>query len=200
MFRFEDISFLWLAAGIPVLLLMFYLSFKWRNIKIKRLIGSNLQPRLLRHISNIRRRTKQVLLLVVILLLSIAWANPQWGSKKAKVMSKSADIFVLLDISQSMMAQDVSPNRLERAKRFAEQMVEGLRGNRIGLVLFAGEAYLQMPLTSDYAATSLFLRTANTNQASTQGTVIGEAIDLASKAFEEDNLHHKNLIQLLDQL
>ncbi len=113
-------------------------------------------------------------------------------------MAKSADIFLLLDISQSMMAQDISPNRLERAKRFAENLVNGLRGNRIGLVLFAGEAYLQMPLTSDYAATSLFLRTANTDLAGTQGTVIGEAIELANKAYEEDNNHHKMMIIISD--
>ncbi|GLR17030.1 VWA domain-containing protein [Portibacter lacus] len=133
-----------------------------------------------------------------ILFLAVAWANPQWGNKKAKVLSKSADIFVLLDISQSMMTQDVSPNRLERSKRFAEKMVTELRGNRIGLVLFAGEAYLQMPLTSDYAATSLFLRTANTELAGTQGTAIGEAIALTSRAFQEDNLHHKTIIIISD--
>ncbi|WP_235297279.1 VWA domain-containing protein [Portibacter marinus] len=163
-----------------------------------KLLKAGLQPSILGHISNIRRRTKQLLLLLVLLFLAFAGANPQWGNKKAKVMAKSADIFLLLDISQSMMAQDISPNRLERAKRFAENLVNGLRGNRIGLVLFAGEAYLQMPLTSDYAATSLFLRTANTDLAGTQGTVIGEAIELANKAYEEDNNHHKMMIIISD--
>lgn len=198
MFRFEEISYLYLLGGIPILILLFYLSFQWRNKRIDRLVSDSLQPIVLGGISNIRRRTKQLFLLLAIAFLSIALANPQWGNKKAKVLSQSADIFVLLDISQSMMTRDVSPNRLERSKRFAEKLVNGLRSNRIGLVLFAGEAYLQMPLTSDYAATSLFLRTANTSLAGTQGTVIGEAIGLASKAFQEDNLHHKTMIIISD--
>lgn len=198
MFRFEEISYLYLLIGIPIIIVLFYLSFQWRNKRISRLVNTNLQASVFGHISNIRRRTKQLLLLLSILFLAIAWANPQWGNKKAKVLSKSADIFVILDISQSMMTQDVSPNRLERSKRFAENLVTGLRGNRIGLILFAGEAYLQMPLTSDYAATSLFLRTANPDLAGTQGTAIGEAISLASRAFQEDNLHHKTIIIISD--
>lgn len=198
MFRFEEISYLFLLIGIPVLIALFFISYRWTLSRTNRLISGGLQENLLGHISKIGRRTKQLLLLLSILLLSFAWANPQWGNKKAKVMSKSADLFVLLDISQSMMVEDISPNRLERAKRFAEQMINGLRGNRIGLILFAGEAYLQMPLTSDYAATGLFLRTANVNQAGTQGTVVGEAIGLASKAFQEDNLHHKTIIIISD--
>ncbi len=198
MFRFEEINHLYLLIGIPVLILLFYLSYRWRNQRLDRMISSGLQSNLVGHISKIRRRTKQLLLLLSVLLLSFAWANPQWGNKKAKVLSQSADLFILLDISQSMMVEDVSPSRLERAKRFSEKLVRGLRGNRIGLVLFAGEAYLQMPLTTDYAATEIFLRTANTNQAGTQGTVIGEAINLATKAFEEDNLHHKAIIIISD--
>jgi len=184
--------------GIPILIGLFYLSYQWRNRRVNKLVHQGLQSSVLSHISNIRRRIKQLLLLLTILFLAFAGANPQWGNKKEKVMAKSADIFVLLDISQSMMTQDISPNRLERSKRFAETLVNELRGNRIGLVLFAGEAYLQMPLTSDYAATSLFLRTANTDLAGTQGTVIGEAIELASKAYEEDNNHHKMMVIISD--
>ena len=145
MFRFEEISYLFLLVGIPLLILLFFISYRWSKQRMSRLVSSGLHKSLLGHISKINRRTKQLLLLLAVLFLSFAWANPQWGNKKAKVMSQSADIFILLDISQSMMTEDISPNRLERAKRFAEQMVTGLRGNRIGLVLFAGEAYLQMP-------------------------------------------------------
>ncbi len=198
MFRFEEISYLYLLIAIPLLIGLFYLSYKWRNQRLNRLISSGLQSSVLGHISNIRRRTKQLFFLLTLLFLALAGANPQWGNKKAKIVAKSADIFVLLDISQSMMTKDVSPNRLERSKRFAEKLVTGLRGNRIGLILFAGESYLQMPLTSDYAATSLFLRTANPSLAGTQGTLIGEAIDLASRAFEKDNNHHKMVIIISD--
>ena len=198
MFRFEEISYLYLLFGIPAFTLLFYISYKWRNIRIQRILQSGLASPLLNHISNINRRTKQVFLLIAVLLLSFAWSNPQWGNKKEKVLSKSTDVFILLDISQSMMTRDVSPNRLERAKRFSEKLLTGLRGNRMGLVVFAGEAYLQMPLTSDYASTQLFLRTANTNQAGTQGTNIAQAINLAKKAFQEENNHHKTLIIISD--
>ncbi len=198
MFRFEEISYLMLLAGIPILVLLFFISYRWSKLRLNKMIDIGLQPSLLNHISKILRRTKQLLILFSILFLSLAGANPQWGNKKAKVASKSADIFIVLDISQSMMAKDISPNRMERAKRFAEQLTEGLKGNRMGLILFAGEAYLQMPLTSDYAATELFIRTANPDQAGTQGTVIEEALNLASKAFQEDNLHHKTIIIISD--
>ncbi len=198
MFRFEEIGYLFLLAGVPLLVLLFWLSYLWRNKRIASLISEDLRTRLVGHISNFRRRLKQVFLLITIALLSLAWANPQWGSKKEKVLSKSADIFILMDISQSMMVQDISPNRLERVKRFASQMVNNLKGNRLGLVLFAGEAYLQMPLTSDYAATDLFLKTANTDLATTQGTAIGEAVDLAIRAFEKDNQNHKIILIISD--
>lgn len=198
MFRFEEIGYLFLLAGIPLLMGLFWLSYLWRNKRVANLISEELRNRLVGHVSNFRRRLKQVLLLITLGLLSFAWANPQWGSKKEKVLSKSADIFILLDISQSMMVQDISPNRLERVKRFSSQMVNDLRGNRLGLILFAGEAYLQMPLTSDYAATDLFLKTANTDLATTQGTAIGEAVDLAIRAFEKDNQNHKIILIISD--
>lgn len=198
MFRFEEIGNLYLLGIIPILIVLFFLSYRWAQRRTERFVSAGLQPTLLGHISPIRRRTRQLLLLLAFAFLAIAWANPQWGNKKSKVVSKSADIFILLDISQSMNVKDVSPNRLDRAKRFTERMVDGLKGNRIGLVLFAGAAYLQMPLTSDYSSTSLFLRTANTDLASTQGTNLGEAIELAMRAFQEDNQHHKTIIIVSD--
>lgn len=198
MFRFEELDYLLLLAVVPALIVIFWLSYKWRNIRIAKLINNELQYKLTGHISNIKRRTKQVFLLLSIAFLAIAWANPQWGNKKEKVLSQSADIFILFDISQSMMAKDVSPSRLERSKRFASNLVENLKGNRIGLILFAGEAYLQMPLTSDFAATEIFIKTANPDQATTQGTVIGDALKLAVKAFEEDNKNHKMIIIISD--
>ncbi|MEL6866388.1 MAG: VWA domain-containing protein, partial [Bacteroidota bacterium] len=108
------------------------------------------------------------------------------------------DVFIALDISQSMLAEDILPNRLERAKQFAQKLVNELKGERIGLLLFAGNAYLQMPLTTDYAAAMLFLRSANTRMAPTQGTAISDAIDLAERSFEEDNKHHKAIIVITD--
>ncbi|MEL6989378.1 MAG: VWA domain-containing protein, partial [Bacteroidota bacterium] len=121
-----------------------------------------------------------------------------WGSKREKVTQKSIDVFIALDISNSMNAQDIKPSRLERAKRFTSNLVENLKGERIGLILFAGNAYLQMPLTNDYAAATLFVNSANTNMAPSQGTAIVDAIDMAEQSFDEENEFHKALIIISD--
>jgi len=136
--------------------------------------------------------------LLGLIALFIGYAIPHWGAKREKANRKSVEVFIALDISESMLATDISPNRLERAKRFAQQLVEELKGERIGNIIFAGNAYLQMPLTTDYAAAQLFLRSSNTNMAPTQGTAISEAIDLAEQSFAQNNKQHKALIIISD--
>ena len=138
------------------------------------------------------------LISVALLSFILALANPQWGNKKEKVMAKSSDVFIALDISQSMMATDISPNRMERAKRLTQNIVRALRGNRLGLILFAGNAYLQMPLSNDYSAAELFVSSANTNQAGTQGTAISEAINLAMRSFEQKKTSQRAMIIITD--
>ena len=133
-----------------------------------------------------------------LLFLIAALANPQWGTKKEKVKAQSSDVFIALDISQSMMAEDISPNRLERAKRVTLNLIKSLRGNRIGIILFAGNAYLQMPLSNDLSAAQMFISSANTNQATTQGTAIGEAVDLALRAYDEGEAFQRALIIITD--
>ena len=141
---------------------------------------------------------KFILYTLVLVFTIIALANPQLGGRKEKVKAKSSDVFIALDISQSMMAEDVSPSRLERAKRFTQRLIRSLRGERIGLILFAGNAYLQMPLTSDYAASELFVASANPQQAGTQGTSFADAINMAIDAFEPDANNQRALIIISD--
>jgi Ca-activated chloride channel family protein len=142
--------------------------------------------------------TKMLLFVFAIGGIAIALANPQFGGRKEKVTARSSDIFIALDISNSMLAQDISPSRLERAKRFCTRLIRSLKGERIGLILFAGNAYLQMPLTGDYAASELFVSAASTDQAGTQGTSFANAITLARDAFEPDADHQKALIIISD--
>jgi Ca-activated chloride channel family protein len=141
---------------------------------------------------------KFIFLLSGIFLLIIALCNPQWGNRKEKMIRTSSDIFVALDISKSMMAEDVSPSRLDRAKKIGERLIQALRSERIGLILFAGEAYMQMPLTNDYLSAISFLRTASPNMAGTQGTAIAEAIMLAQQRFNEKDNANRLLIILSD--
>jgi Ca-activated chloride channel family protein len=126
---------------------------------------------------------KNGLFVVAVGLLAIAWANPQAGAKKQTAVQKSADVFIALDISQSMLAEDVAPSRLELAKSFARKLVKALEGERIGLIFFAGDAFLQMPLSTDYTAANMFITDAGPDLISAQGTALAPAIDLASKSF-----------------
>lgn len=198
MFRFENPYYLYALVLLPVLGLIFFLFVRWKKRALSRLGEPSLLDQLMPETSKYRSGVKFGILLLAFALLFIGWANPQWGSKKEEVKRKSVDVLIALDISTSMFAQDIAPNRLERAKRFAESLVDKLKGERIGLILFAGSAYLQMPVTTDYAAAQLFIRSANPNLAGTQGTVIGEAVQLARKSFEGEDGSHKALIVITD--
>jgi len=198
MFRFEHPIFLWSFLLVPVLMGCFLFS-RWLAKRAKREFATdNAMSRLLQEWSKGRDLVRSILIFSGIALLCMSLSNPQWGVRREKVQAKAADIFIALDISNSMYAQDIAPSRLERAKKFATDLVEALRGERIGLILFAGSAYLQMPLTTDYAAAEVFIKSAHPGLAATQGTAIGEAIDLAMRAYTEEDGHHKALILITD--
>ncbi|MEO1435029.1 MAG: VWA domain-containing protein [Bacteroidota bacterium] len=198
MFRFEHIEHLWVLAAVPAFLLVFLFSVWNRRRMIKAFGNPELIQRLLPEYSKYKRPIKMGLITLALLLLGIAWANPQWGSKKEKVKRKSADIMIALDISQSMYCRDIGPNRMERAKKFSQDLVNGLKGDRIGLVFFAGTAFLQTPLTTDYAALMLQLRSADPGITAVQGTSLAAAIEKAMDGFESKSKNHKALIIVTD--
>ena len=131
-------------------------------------------------------------------LLVIGIANPQIGTKLEEVKREGIDLIVAIDVSNSMKAEDLSPNRLERAKRAMLQMVEELKSDRLGLIVFAGQAYTQLPITTDYSAAKLFLNTIDTDIVPTQGTAIGAAIDLAIESFDYEAAGSKALVIVTD--
>lgn len=198
MFRFEMIEHLYAFVAVPVLILFFALMWYARKRMLTKFGDEDMVAQLMPDWSRYKHGLKFGLLMLALSLLIIGWANPQFGSKREKVKRKSVDVFIALDISRSMLAEDIRPSRLDRAKQFATKLVKELKGERIGLILFAGSAYLQTPLTTDYSAVLLFLRSANPKQAPTQGTAIGDAIDLAERSFEEDNKHHKVMVVISD--
>lgn len=198
MFRFENPQHLILLGIVFILFVLFIGYGYWQKRSLNTLGNTDLIKRLMPNFSLLRQRWKIALTLLSLLFLIGALANPQWGAKKEKVKAQSSDVFIALDISQSMMAEDISPNRLERAKRFTQNLIKSLRGNRIGIILFAGNAYLQMPLSNDASAAEMFISSANTNQATTQGTAIGEAVDLALKAYDEGEAVQRALIIITD--
>ena len=198
MFRIEHSEFLYLLILIPIFVLIFWFILKFKQKQIARFADNQLYARLVPEFSKYREWIKFILLSLALGFLVISLANPQWGAKREKVTSKRIDIFIAMDISTSMEAMDIKPSRLERAKRFAANLVDELKGERIGTIIFAGNAYLQMPLTSDYAAAKLFLNSTNTAMAPSQGTAIVEAIDMANRSFGEENEFHRALILISD--
>ncbi len=198
MFRFENQEYLWFLLGSIPLAILLMLGLKWylgQSVKVG-------EASLLETLTNDNplpsKKWIHVLSLIIFICLIVAWANPQWGAKRQKVTAKSADIFIALDISTSMYCQDVAPSRLDQAKRFALQLTDQLRGERIGLILFAGNAYLQMPLTADYAAAEIFIQSASPELAGTQGTTIGDAIRKAQDGFTRDDKYHRVMVIITD--
>jgi Ca-activated chloride channel family protein len=198
MFRFEHSDYL-LALFILPLFLALYAWGRFRQKQALRRFGNpNLLNRLMPSRSTNKPVIKMLLFLIGLLLLIAGLANPQWGSKAQAVKRKSIDIYIALDISQSMWAEDIAPNRLTQAQRLALQMVETLRGNRLGLIIFAGNAYLQVPLTTDYAAISLMIKSTQPDMIPLQGTAIGEAISIANRKTKEADSGNRVLILLSD--
>ena len=136
--------------------------------------------------------------LFAIILLIFAIANPQVGSKIEEVKQVGIDVYILLDVSLSMQAQDIKPSRLEKAKHEIAKLIHKLRGDRIGLIVFSGEAFVQFPLTTDYSAANLFLSAVDVNTVPQPGTAIGPAIKLAVRSFKEDEETKKVIIVITD--
>lgn len=198
MFRFEHSEHLYALFIIPLLVGFFVAMWYARRQAIRRFGESSLLVQLMPGLSKYKHGVKFALLMLALVFLIIAWANPQFGTKIQKVERKSADVFVALDISRSMWTQDVAPSRMQRASKFTQRLIQSLAGERIGLILFAGNAYMQMPLTTDYSAAILFAQSANPSLAPSQGTAIGEAITLAERSFDPRNRNYKALIIISD--
>ncbi len=145
-----------------------------------------------------RKRISLILTVLAVFFIVIGLANPQMGSKMEKIKRQGVDIMIAIDVSRSMLADDVQPSRLDRAKQIVSQLVDRMANDRVGLIVFAGEATLQMPLTVDYAAAKLFLRTVDPDVVGTQGTAISQAINVAHYNFVQEEEKHKALILITD--
>ena len=198
MMRLEHPEYLWLLVILPILLLVYSINRWARNKRWKALGEDRLIKQLAPQMPRSKYLVKYLLLSLGFVLLIIGLANPQLGTKTETVKRQGVNVVIALDVSKSMLAEDMKPNRLERSKRMIDQLMDRLQNDRIGLILFAGNAYLQVPLTIDYSAVRLFLRNANTQTIPTQGTDIGAAIRLADQLFDADETKHKALIVITD--
>ncbi len=198
MFKFENHIFFYAFALIPVLLGIFIWYLFSLKRKIKKLGDYQLVSSLIPDVSNSKKIIKFILLTLGLSSLILALCNLQTGNKKEEVKREGADIIVCLDVSNSMLAQDLSPNRLERAKYALEKMIDKLQGDRLGIIIFAGEAYVQLPITTDYSAAKLFLGSINTQMVPVQGTNIGAAIRKGLESFGKDEGKNKTIVLITD--
>lgn len=187
-----------LLALVPVLGILYALVLKWKKERAAKIGDPELVRLLTRNYAPGRFALKAGLVMAAIALMVIAAANPQTRGKSGAVKRKGLDLMILLDVSKSMLAQDVKPSRLEKSRQLVSLLIDQLADNRIGLVWFAGRAYLQMPLTTDASAAKMYLQNAGPDAVPTQGTVIGEALKMAGNAFNSQEKKYKAVILISD--
>jgi len=198
MLRYENIEYLNLLYGlIPLFLLMVYSS-KWKRKAFKSFGEGLVKKGLIPFYSKTRENLKLLLIFLCITSMIIGISNPQIGTKMEEVKREGVDLMIALDLSNSMLAEDIKPNRLERARQAISRLIDKLEGDRIGLIVFAGDAYVQLPITTDYSAAKLFLSTVNTSIIPSQGTAVGKAIDLSIRSFDMENGQNKAIIIITD--
>ncbi len=198
MFRFANTELLGLLFIVPVyVLLLFYFRYR-RKKRAQRLAQSALLGRLMPYVSVGRFWWRAILLGLGLVFLILGLARPQFGLKQASQKRKGVEIMLVLDVSRSMLAQDVRPNRLERSKLEIEQLVRNLKNDRIGLILFAGRAHVQLPITSDYASAQMFISQVSCDMVSEQGTQLGDALELALKSFSPQTDVGKAIVVISD--
>jgi len=198
MFRFEHPEYLYFLLLILLLFGLYALS-SWRSGKARAKMGqTDLLQQLVPEQSRAKPRFKFILLVMALTCLVIAWANPQLGVEQKPAKREAADIYIALDVSRSMLAEDIAPNRLGRAKRLARDLVKSIRMERMATILFAGYAYIQTPLTTDFGQVDLLLRSARPDLIEYQGTAIGEAIELVLQMAPEEGARNSALILFTD--
>lgn len=196
--KFENPEYLHLLWGALLIAMFFIWAIKYKTKLLGKFGNLDILEKLMQSYSSGRRNLKMVLLIISYIFFVIALANPQIGTKLEEVTREGVDIIVAIDVSESMHAEDIKPNRLEKAKHEVGKLIDLLQGDRIGIVAFAGMAHVQCPLTLDYSAANLFLDIIDTDLIPQPGTAIGTAIRTAVKAYNSEERKHKVLILITD--
>lgn len=185
MFRFENPQYLTLLLALAVLVLLHYYAMYRQKRNLRRYGDPELLKDLLIDVSKVRPELKFWLAIAALACFIIALARPQYGTKIETRERQGIEAIVCLDVSNSMMAQDVKPNRLDKAKMMLSNMVDGMKDDKVGLVVFAGQAFTQLPITSDYVSAKMFLETISPQMIAVQGTDVASAINLAMRSFTQ---------------
>lgn len=187
-----------LLLASPLMSLVFIVSLMWRNRALKRLAGAAVLPIVAPMLSPARVVIRYILWRTAVFSMIVALLGPKIGSKIEEVEAQGIDLMVALDVSNSMMAEDVQPSRIEQATRSIERLIKQLEGNRIGIVIFAGDAYVQLPLTNDVQSARLFLDAIHPGIVPVQGTAIGSAIDLCMESFDPESDAGRMILLITD--
>ncbi len=198
MFRFANVEFLYLLLLIPLLVAIYALAAHRRRRLVERFGNLEIMRSLMPDFSRGRLRLKGVLFILAYICLIFAAARPQFGSKLREEKARGVEIMLVVDVSNSMLAEDFEPNRLDRTKFAIDRVVESMKQDRIGVVAFAGEAQVQLPITSDYRMARAFARKLSPAMVRTQGTDLGAAIKLASMSFSSQSEGSRVMILITD--
>lgn len=194
----EEKIYFWLFLVLPFILLVFLAMLWWRKSAQKKFASQKLLQQLSPNKSRFKPWVKLVLLFLALSCLIVALVNPMVGSKLETVKREGVDIVFAIDVSKSMLAEDIAPNRLEKSKQLVNQIINNLASDRIGIIAYAGSAFPQLPITTDYGSAKVFLQAMNTDMISSQGTAIYEAIELAKTFYDKNAETNRVLVIISD--
>lgn len=197
MFRFANIEILWLLVLIPVFVAGYIVLLRRKQRQLREFGDAELMAALMPNISRTRPVVKFGLVLLALALLIVAAARPQYGQKEKVVKRQGIEVVIALDISNSMLAEDVAPSRLDRAKQMLSKMIDSMVDDKVGVVVFAGEAFTQLPITCDYVSAKMFLNSITPELIKTQGTAIGDAIYTSMRSFGSEESDASRAIILI---
>lgn len=198
MFRFADPTYLYLLAVIPVLAIIRFLTYRNQKKRLRKFGDPKLLRSLMPDVSRFRPAVKFWILQGALALLVVMLARPQFGTKISNEQRTGIETIIAMDISNSMLAEDITPSRLDRSKMMVENLVDHFTNDKIGLLVFAGDAFVQLPITSDYVSAKMFLSSIDPSMMATQGTDIARAIDMATHSFTQEEGIGKAIIVITD--
>ena len=198
MFRIEEPGYFYFLTVIPVMIVIFLFVLWWKKRTQRKFSDLNLLKKTAPNTSTFKQTLKSVIFLLGITFLIISLVNPKMGTKLKTVKREGVDVVFALDVSKSMLAEDIAPNRLEKAKQIISKTIDKLGSDRVGIIIYAGNSYPLLPITTDHAAANMFLQNANPDMVSSQGTAINEALELAKTYYNNDEQTNRFLIIISD--
>jgi Ca-activated chloride channel family protein len=198
MYKIEEPIYFYLLAIIPAMVVIFLLVLWWKKRTQRKFSNGALLEKLAPNASAFKATVKLIFLLLGIAFLIISMVNPKMGTKLKTIKREGVDVVFALDVSKSMLAEDIAPNRLEKAKQIISKTIDRLGSDRVGIIIYAGNSYPLLPITTDHAAANMFLQNANPDMVSSQGTAINEALELAKTFYNNDEQTNRFLIIISD--